>query len=531
MSKVNPKEENEYAKNIKDEVVYIGDAISGRKGYWCLGCNEEMDAVKKKNIYHKSYFRHSAKGVDNERKCTFSNQEYRHKLAIEILQFTKRIKVPNLYSYSPDGKKAVLLEEAQFIEAHHVRAELTFYEDDEGKIVHGKNPDIENKNLLIRPDLTFFNSKDEPILLIEIVVSHKLDDEKKVKLKRLGIDTIQIIIPKDSEENIAKSLLTSNNTKWVYNYVQERTDYIQVSKGDREELSSIDELQRKFFGESVVCRTNQISNLIRSIKNSLGTQLYRRIEQQFESELSRVKANTKRNRERLEELEREFEDEVYSSIRHEEEEVEQRSRDLEQQQIAFEENHSDLERRYIKRREYITKEEANTEREIKFRYRVGESEEDIRRDFGLEETRIDNEQSKIRREERYIEVNFREESRFALNFERENRKIEREFEELEKREREDFEKLRKGLQSKDGEYRELKAEVENGLRSEFEREYEQIVDRVNQRDIQSNDELSERIKSILEIRGLLDNYENEISTIGQYQKYLEFVRTGAWKKW
>lgn len=423
------------------------------------------------------------------------------------------------------------MEEAQFIEAHHVRAELTFYEDDEGKIVHGKNPDIENKNLLIRPDLTFFNSKDEPILLVEIVVSHKLDDEKKVKLKRLGIDTIQIIIPKDSEENIAKSLLTSINTKWVYNYVQERTDYIQVSKGDREELSSIDELQRKFFGESVVCRTNQISNLIRSIKNSLGTQLYRRIEQQFESELSRVKTNTKRNRERLDDLEREFENEVYSSTRHEEDEVEQGFRDLEQQQIAFEENYSDLERRYIKRREEITAEETNTEREIKFRYRVGESEEDIRKEFGLEETRIDNEQSKIRREERYIEVNFREESRFALSFERENRKIEREFEELEKREREDFEKLRKGLQSKDGEYRELKAEVENGLRSEFEREYEQIVDRVNQRDIQSNDELSERIKSILEIRGLLDNYENEISTIGQYQKYLEFVKTGAWKEW
>lgn len=327
--------------------------------------------------------------------------------------------------------------------------------------------------------------------------------KKKVKLKRLGINTIQIIIPKDSEENIVKSLLTTNNTKWVYNYVQERTNYIQVSKGDREELSSIDEIQRKFFGESVVCRTNQISNLIRSIKNSLETQLYRRIEQQFESELSRVKANTKRNRERLEELEREFEDKVYSSIRHEAEEIEHRSRDCEQQQIAFEENHSDLERRYIKRREDITKEDANTEREIKFRYRVGESEEDIRREFGLEETRIDNEQSKIRREERYIEVNFREESRFALNFERENRKIEREFEELEKREREDFEKLRKGLQSKDGEYRELKAEVENGLRSEFEREYEQIVNRVNQRDIQSNDELSERIKSILEIRRFL----------------------------
>lgn len=531
MSKLNPKEENEYAKNIKDEVVYIGDAISGRKGYWCLGCKEEMDAVKKKNIYHKSYFRHSAKGVNNERKCTFSNQDYRHKLAIEILQFTKRIKVPNLYSYSPDGKKAVLLEEAQFIEAHHVRAELTFYEDDKGNVVHGKNPDLENKNLLIRPDLTFFNSKDEPILLIEIVVTHKLDDEKKVKLKRLGINTIQIIIPKDSEENIAKSLLTSNNTKWVYNYVQERTDYIQVSKGDREELSSIDELQRKFFGESIVCRTNQISNLIRSIKNSLGTQLYRRIEQQFESELSRVKTNTKRNRERLDKLERGFEDEVYSSIRHEEAEIEQRFRDVEKQQIVFEEDYTDLERRYSKRRREITEEEANTDREIKSRYRVGESEDDIRREFGIEETRIDDEQKSVTRQEGYVDIDLREESRFAGNFEREKSKLEQEFRELENREREWFETLRKGIQSKDGEYRKLKAEVENELGSEFERKYEQIVDRVNKRDVQSNDELSERIKSILEIRGLLDNYENEISTLEQYQKYLEFVRTGAWKEW
>lgn len=48
MSKPTIKEENEYAKNVKDEVIYIGDAISGRKGYWCLGCKEEMDAVKKK---------------------------------------------------------------------------------------------------------------------------------------------------------------------------------------------------------------------------------------------------------------------------------------------------------------------------------------------------------------------------------------------------------------------------------------------------------------------------------------------------
>lgn len=528
---MNIKEENEYARNIKDEVVYIGDAISGRKGYWCLGCKEEMDAVKKKNIYHKSYFRHSAKGVDNERKCTFSNQDYRHKLAIEILQFTKRIKVPNLYCYSPDGKKAILLQEAEFIEANHVRAELTFYEDDEGNVLHGKNPDLENKNLLIRPDLTFFNSKDEPILLIEIVVTHKIDDEKKVKIKRLGINTIQIIIPKDSEENIAKSLLTTNNTKWVYNYDQERADYIQISKGDREELSSIDELQRKFFGESVVCRTNQISNLIRSIKSSLGSQLYRRIEQQFESELSRVKTNTKRDRERLDELERGFEGEIYSSIRDKEAEVEQRFRDLEQQQIAFEQNYSNLESRYIKRRGNIREEEANTDREIKLRYRVGESEEDIRREFGFEETRLDDEQKSINREQSRLDIDLRGESNFASDFEKEERRLEQEFGELESKERERFEKLSEGFQYKDEEYRKLKAEAEDELRSEFEREYQQIIERFNNRDVQSGDELSERIKSILDLRGLLDNYKNEKSTLDRYQTYLEFVRTGAWKEW
>lgn len=388
---------------------------------------------------------------------------------------------------------------------------------------------------MIRPDLTFFNAKDEAILLIEIVVTHKLDDEKKVKLKRLGINTIQIVIPKDSEENIAKSLQTTNNTKWVYNYVQERTDYIQVSKGDREELSSIDELQRKFFGESFVCRTNQISNLVRSIKNSLGTELYRRIEQQFESELSRVKTNTKRNRERLDELERRFEKEVYSGIRNEHAEVEQGFADLEKQQIAFEEYYADLERRYLKRRRELKEEEANTDREIKSRYRVGESEDDIRREFGIEEARIDNEQKNVTRQEGYVDTDLREESRFAGDFagenEREEKKLEREFGQLETKEREWVEILRKGIQSKDEEYKRLQSEMENELRSEFEREYEQIVDRVNKRDVQSNDELSERIKSILEIRGLLDNYENEIPTLARYKTYLEFVRTGAWKEW
>lgn len=535
MSKLNPKEENEYAKNIKDEVVYIGDAISGRKGYWCLGCKEEMDAVKKKNIYHKSYFRHSAKGVDNERKCTFSNQDYRHKLAIEILQFTKRIKVPNLYKYSSDGKTAVLLEEAQFIEANHVRAELTFYEDDEGNILHGKNPDLINKNLLIRPDLTFFNSKDEPILLIEIVVTHKLDDEKKVKLKRLGINTIQITIPKDSEENIAKSLQTTTNTKWVYNDIQERTNYIQVSKGDREDLSPIDEIQRKFFGESVVCRTNQISNLIRSIKNSLGTQLYRRIEHQFESELSRVKTNTKRNRERLDELERGFENEVYSSIRHQEDEIEEGFREFERQQIEFEENYSDLERRYIKKAGELKEAGEVLTGRIREYIGSGATGERIRNDFEARKEQLEITASGI---EEKIERIRTEEATFTDYNDRIEKSEQEQYKRLNASELENFERLKReleeqtrGVESKINGFGEFTKSEERRIETEFENDRDESIKRIDENVTSGDTELSKRIESILEIRGFLSSYDDRKETYERYRAYLEFTRTGTYKKW
>lgn len=529
------KEENEYAKNIKDEVIYIGDAESGRKGYWCLGCKEEMDAVKRKNILHKSYFRHSAKGVDNDRKCTFSNQNYRHKLAIEILQFTKRIKVPNLYSFSPDGKKAVLLKEAEFIEANHVRAELTFYEDDEGNVHSGKNPDLENKNLLIRPDITFFNIQNEPILLVEIVVTHKLDDEKKVKLKRLGINTIQIVIPKDSEKNIVKSLQTTTNTKWVYNYDQERINYFQASKGNREELSSIDELQRKFFGESIACRTSQIKNLIRSIERSMGSEQYRRIEQQFESELSRVKANTKRNRERLDELERGFEDEVYSIFREQEAEVEEGLRDLEKQQIAFEKEYTDLEGRYTKKATELRKSEELLEREISEYISRGEIGERLREDFETRKERLKNDSERIKVEIERIIGEQEQLRNFTEQLEREEQKR---FEQLKNYELESFGRIKTELESetddiesKINNFGEFTEKEGRRVEIEFEKCRDESIKRINENNTSGNTELSVRIESILKIRGFLSDYDDRKKTYERYRTYLEFVRKGAWKEW
>ncbi|AYN03107.1 hypothetical protein [Flavobacterium sp. 140616W15] len=518
METSNNIEQNEYAKNSKEEVIFILDAVSGRKGYWCLSCDKEMQAVHFKNEIYKSYFRHDAKDVKIERKCTFRNEEYRHKLAITILQESKSVKVPNLNKYSADGKKAVLLEESEFIIAKSVKVEQTFYEDDEGNIKWGKNPDIEDRNLLFRPDLAFFNTKGEPILLIEIVVTHKLSDEKKVKIRRLGIDTIQIKIPKDSHDNIVKSLKTSTNTKWVYNELEERTDFLQVSKGNREEILSIDEFEREFFQESLACRKSQISNLIRSIGRSLEGQQYRNNVFQLEQELSRIKTNTDRNRERLEQLRKEHRDRVTERFRDSYEQIESQEREFaeyierEQGKLANEyygateeikRKDGNLEARYLKRRGELT----NLQREIEYRTTETEISIDGRGGIGEKAIRIQESSIRIQREIENEEVRTGKirESRKSIR-----RRIELLPFEFENRERE-----------LGGQF----AQEEAKLESAPERYRDSIIQTIDGT-TPFTIELPDRIKKLLEARRILDDYESKQFTLKRYKFMLESVRKG-----
>lgn len=159
--------------------------------------------------------------------------------------------------------------ESKYIEAVHVGIETTFYEDESGKIHSGRNNEVDARFLVVRPDIIFFNSSKEPILFIEIVVTHGIKSDKLAKLKRLGIDTVQVRIPKDSPESIEKNFHVTDKIKWVYNNVEARTEYIRVTPPDSKGVSPIDELQRKLQEESFACRTAEIGNLIRAIKRCL----------------------------------------------------------------------------------------------------------------------------------------------------------------------------------------------------------------------------------------------------------------------
>lgn len=297
--------QNVYALNTKDETIHISEAESGRKGYFCLGCKRALQAVMQTKENRISYFRHDHNALKGEGLCTYSDETYRHKIAKEYLINFKKVKVPAVYKYPPKGTEGIanLISKEKYIEASFVIPELSFYEDDDGVIHYEKVfPDTKKYNLLIRPDITFFDNQSKPILLIELVATHKLTEEKKLKIKHLGIDCVQITIPKDSPEKIEKVFDSTKNTKWIYNYEQESREYIPTSIPGGEGISLVDEDQRKFFEESYTCRNSQIRNLIRTIKRCLASEQYGGIVGNLESEISRTEGNSDTERDNLDRI-------------------------------------------------------------------------------------------------------------------------------------------------------------------------------------------------------------------------------------
>jgi len=373
------------AKNVKGDRVYIDNVESGRNGYFCLGCDKPMQAnIQRKNPNHRSYFSHIPVDLSKgEKKCTYSNREQRELIATDILQHIKTIKVPEVLKFPPKGSKCnpVELAKAKFVSAHKVRSQLTFYEDEEGRIHNGKNPDIHNRYLLLRPDVTFFNEKDEPILFIELVVTHKVTDEKKIKLRRLGIDTVSVIVPRGSDQEIEENFKSVKRVKWEYNDKEARTSYLSVSDRAPEGVLEFDEQQKRIFGESVPCRRSRINNTIRSLRKCLEGKSYKDSERDFEREIFRIKNATERAKERLEQLEAGIDKEIRLQFTEQNSSLERQGGKLDDEESRFKKDSESLERRYQSKREKIRWEQERVEKDKITKLEDGGTEEEIRARF------------------------------------------------------------------------------------------------------------------------------------------------------
>jgi hypothetical protein len=116
-----------YAKRITDaKEIHISEAISGR-GYNCLGCGRDMQAVKHKT-HVTDFFRHDSKYVQQNNKCTFSDHQYRKHIAIDALVLEKRIRVPAIYKFNPTNfdDPPMMLKSSDFVYATTVKRNLLF---------------------------------------------------------------------------------------------------------------------------------------------------------------------------------------------------------------------------------------------------------------------------------------------------------------------------------------------------------------------------------------------------------------------
>lgn len=545
---------NEYAFDVKWQPIYIDKATSGRKGYFCMGCKKEMEAVKANIANRRSYFRHIALDLPaGEKPCYYSDETFRHKLVKDLLQSSKSVKVPPVYKYPPkcsDGK-AILIAESKIITAATIHNELYFYEDDNGNIVWSKKPG--SSELLIQPDVTFFDSDGKPILLIEIVATHKIDKEKLIKIRHLGIDTIEIQVPRDSQEIIEKSLLSAQRTKWIYNYEQENAEYLPNTISSSTEVPSIEEDPNAVYAESFKCRSAEINNLIRAFERCLESVEFRGVEQRIREEISKVERNTEEFINQQRELQARIRDDVESRFRERRIRIEDEKAKIavEERQLLAKykeelkkyigeegerldrdirtkrEEYSNLEGRYLKKAGEIGKEKGEIENEQSI------VEEDIREHesrISQLSTRRTHLQSRIESVQRSIkglpgnEENLRNSlNRIRGNIGKEREsilEIERDINEAEER----FAKLQIQDES------EIRRTHEESQRRTGEEEV-RINQSIKERNFIGNDEFTQSCKKLLDDLALFQNWpilEDRRRRIKQARNYILF---GDYKNW
>lgn len=297
--------QNVFALNSEFKEIHISEAKSGRQGYFCIGCKREMQAVKTLIPGRMSYFRHDH-NASSGTKCTYSDETYRHKVAKEILLQKKYVKVPSVIKYPSDkiSGNPMLISNATVIYAHRVRSEIIIYENDFGEIIWEKTSQVtSSKHLFIKPDIVFFDESDNPILIIELVATHKVNFKKSVILKRLGINAISISIPKGTLQEIGSLFDKVSHTRWIYNFDYDSTEFISDSNSNIEGIPTINDDQRDLLKESLKCRTAQINNLIRSIRKCMDSERFKSASRSIESEILRNEDNTERERNDLEQKE------------------------------------------------------------------------------------------------------------------------------------------------------------------------------------------------------------------------------------
>jgi hypothetical protein len=500
------------------ERVNIEDAIKGFK-YFCEGCGARKIAVTefiRRDI--AKYFKHHSKDVHiHHNTCKWSDENTLHKMAMDILQIKKYIKVPSVIKSSPDGKGlAYKIRDPKIIKAHFIENEMSYYEDNEGTLKWKRlnRPELELlKDKIIRPDVSFFDSNNMPILFIEIVFSNDISEEKYLKIKRFGIDTVKVIISTLNLETINKCFDTTTYTKWVFNNDEQRTNYISIPASSGTTVLSSDELEGGIYAENFNCRRNEIENFIRAVNRCLGQESYSSIKGELDRQLYELEEHSKRDSKRLRELQEGYEKEVEKEFESETSSIGKEETDITKSEGEFSNYNIKLEERYFKRKGELS--ESYNNYESTDQCEINRLEDEIREleIYGLTiEERIDG----IRREKERIEnsINY---TSFEI------RKEEGGISRLEDRTRE----LSQQIIQQSEKFNQDRERIEG----EFNRNREELFREFESKDFTGTSSIGKRIKEIIDGGAFIDIIEQGTRDFNELRIAQKYLKSEDWRNW
>ncbi|MEP2024049.1 MAG: competence protein CoiA family protein [Reichenbachiella sp.] len=187
-------------------LVFINDVEGGLKcNCICPSCGTKLIAKNKVGNKVQPHFQHY-----DTKECTNAVETALHLLAKEVIEESREIVLPSYkekYLVKDEkyrGYGPLIDQEKEFLKQKRVKVISVKTEKSIGNITPDLIVDVEGKSVLV-----------------EIFVTHKVDQEKLVKIKSKGLDTIEIDLHSEqrsiTKDSLKRILLNGSRSKWIYN--------------------------------------------------------------------------------------------------------------------------------------------------------------------------------------------------------------------------------------------------------------------------------------------------------------------------
>lgn len=229
-----------YALNQDERLVHVDSVPNGLKcNCHCPSCGEQLSARQGKKRKHS--FSHAS---HNESKCAYGYQTSLHLLAKEVFKEGCSILLPPV-RYDKDAFTHLEIDSKDYNEIQkEVSGAYKFLAD---------SVELEKRYDKFIPDIVLHYKNRS--LVVEIYVTHSVDDEKKEKIKASGVSAVEFDLSQ-MDRAIDKECLrsvfeTGENCNWIYNEKGEKATLELVGQiGRRIEKRKLAEQQKKQIEEN-----------------------------------------------------------------------------------------------------------------------------------------------------------------------------------------------------------------------------------------------------------------------------------------